>query len=316
MNEIMTMGEIIVEIMRTEVDATLDKAGMFKGPFPSGAPAIFIDTVARLGHKAAIVGGVGDDDFGKCVLTRLTSDGVDCSNVLINDRISTGCAFVMYYSDGDRKFLFHIGNSPAVLAPVPDRSKVEGLKYFHIMGCSMMAEISFGRRIVETAKMAKECGAKITFDPNIRPELMKDPEANDLVAQVLDMTSIFMPGKSELRLLSGKDDIEEAVKELFRVKPLLEIIALKNGKKGCVIYTREEKIEFGVYAVKPLDATGAGDSFDGAFLCGLIEGKDLLSCAKLATAAASLNTAAFGPMEGKISVENVENMIKENNMEE
>ena len=84
-NEIMTMGEIIVEIMRDGVEKPLDKAETFKGPYPSGAPAIFIDTVARLGHKAAIVGGVGDDDFGKCLLDRLEGDGVDCSNIIKND---------------------------------------------------------------------------------------------------------------------------------------------------------------------------------------------------------------------------------------
>lgn len=315
MNEIMTMGEIIVEIMRGDVDMPLDKPGIFKGPYPSGAPAIFIDTVARLGHKAAIVGGVGDDDFGKCLTERLENDGVDTSCIIKNDRISTGCAFVMYYSDGDRKFIFHIGNTPAVLAPAPADEKLDGLKFFHIMGCSVMSELKFGRRIVDTAKKAYEKGAKISFDPNIRPELMKDPESMDLVNEIMDMTAVFMPGKSELRMLSGKEDIEEAVKELFTTKPGLEIIALKNGKKGCIIYTRDERIEFGVYAVTPVDATGAGDSFDGAFLCGLLEGKSLLDAAKFATAAASLNTAAFGPMEGKISRENVEKMIEEDNLE-
>ena len=174
----------------------------------------------------------------------------------------------------------------------------------------------FMRQALEEAKKAFEKGAKVSFDPNIRPELMKDPESMDLVNEIMDMTAVFMPGKSELRMLSGKEDIEEAVKELFATKPQLEIIALKNGKKGCVIYTRDEKIEFGVYAVTPVDATGAGDSFDGAFLCGLLEGKSLLDAAKFATAAASLNTAAFGPMEGKISRENVEKMIEENNLEQ
>lgn len=315
MNEIMTMGEMIVEIMRSDVDMPLDKAGVFKGPYPSGAPAIFIDTVARLGHKAAIVGGVGDDDFGKCLLDRLESDGVDTSMVIKNDRISTGCAFVMYYSDGERKFIFHIGNTPAVLAPAPTPEKLDGLKFFHVMGCSMMADPSFGRKIADTAKAAREKGAKVSFDPNIRPELMKDESSLKLVNEVLDITSVFLPGKSELRMLSGEDDIEKAVKNLFAKKPCLEIIALKNGKKGCVIYTRDEKVEFGVYAVTPVDATGAGDSFDAAFLCGLIEGADILSAAKLATAAASLNTAAFGPMEGKISRENAKKMIREDNLE-
>ena len=315
MAEIMTMGEIIVEIMRDGVDQPLYKAGVFRGPFPSGAPAIFIDTVARLGHKAAIVGGVGDDDFGKCLLDRLTGDGVDCSSVIKNDRISTGCAFVTYFSDGERKFIFHIGNTPAVLAPAPAAEKLEGLKYFHIMGCSLMADLTYGRRIVDTMRAAKAAGAKVSFDPNIRPELMKDPEAKDLITAVLEETSVFLPGKSELRMLSGCEDIDAAVQELFRTKPGLEIIALKNGKKGCIIYTRDTEFAFGVYKVPVLDATGAGDSFDGAFLCALLEGKSIEDAAKMATAAASLNTAAFGPMEGAISRENVEAMIAANELE-
>ncbi len=315
MAEIMTMGEIIVEIMRDGVDQPLDKAGVFRGPYPSGAPAIFIDTVARLGHGAAIVGGVGDDDFGKCLLERLEGDGVDCSSVIKNDRISTGCAFVTYFSDGERKFIFHIGNTPAVLAPAPSMEKLAGLGFFHIMGCSLMADMAFGHRIVETMRAAKAAGARISFDPNVRPELMKDPEAKELIAAVLEQTNVFLPGKSELRMLSGCQDIEEAVQELFRVHPALEIIALKNGKKGCVIYTREKQFAFGVYAVPVLDATGAGDSFDGAFLCALLEGKSIEDAAKMATAAASLNTAAFGPMEGDISRENVEKMIADNILE-
>ena len=61
MAEILTVGEILVEIIRGKVGIGLDESTTFKGPFASGAPAIFIDTVANLGHKAAIIGGVGDD---------------------------------------------------------------------------------------------------------------------------------------------------------------------------------------------------------------------------------------------------------------
>ena len=111
MPEIITMGEAIVEIMRAELDSPLNEPGLFKGPYPSGAPAIFIDTVARLGHTSAIVSGVGRDDFGDLLLTRLKKDGVDTSMILTDDRASTGCAFVMYESSGDRKFIFHIGNT-------------------------------------------------------------------------------------------------------------------------------------------------------------------------------------------------------------
>ena len=315
MAEIITMGEMIVEIMRATVDEPLDRAGTFKGPYPSGAPAIFIDTVARLGHSAKIIGGVGDDDFGKCLLTRLEGDGVDVSDVIINDRISTGCAFVTYFADGSRKFIFHIGNTPAVLAPAPAPEKLLGAKFVHIMGCSMMADLAFGRKIVDSMICANEQGAKVSFDPNIRPELMKDPEAMDLVAAVMQRMNVYMPGVGELLQFSGKDSVEEAVKYYFE-NPNLELIVLKDGSRGCHIYDRTGKIfSFGVYKAKPVDATGAGDSFDAAFLCGLIEGKSIEDATKLATAAATLNIAAFGPMEGKINRANCDAIIAENNIQ-
>ena len=315
MADIITMGEIIVEIMRASVDEPLDRAGTFRGPFPSGAPAIFIDTVARLGHTAKIIGGVGKDDFGKCLLDRLSGDGVDVSDVVENDRISTGCAFVTYFADGSRKFIFHIGNTPAVLAPAPAAEKLAGAKFFHIMGCSMMADLSFGRRIVDAMKSANDQGAKVSFDPNIRPELMKDPEAMDLVAAVMERMNVYMPGVGELLQFSGCKTVEDAVAHCFK-NPNLELIVLKDGSRGCRIFDKTgEVFSFGVYKAKPVDATGAGDSFDAAFLCGLIEGKSVADAAKMATAAATLNIAAFGPMEGKINRENVDAIIKENNIQ-
>ena len=71
MASIWTMGELLVEIMRPQAGLGMAAPGPWIGPYPSGAPAIFIDTVARLGHGAGIIGGVGEDDFGRCVVERL-----------------------------------------------------------------------------------------------------------------------------------------------------------------------------------------------------------------------------------------------------
>ena len=300
------MGEMIVEIMRDKVDQPLDKAGVFLGPYPSGAPAIFIDTAARLGQGAGIISGVGCDDFGKNLLDRLNADGVDTSLVLQDPTCSTGCAFVMYYSDGERKFIFHIGNTPAAKAKAPD--EVPESDFFHVMGCSLMASDEFGAEIVKTAEKFRAKGAKISFDPNIRPELMGGA---DNAKKILEMTSVFLPGVAELKMMAGCDTVEESVKKCFE-NPVLEIIALKRGSKGCTIYTRDESFDFGIYPIVPVDATGAGDSFDAAFLCGLVDGKPMMDCIRQATSAASLNTAAFGPMEGKINPETVAKLIADN----
>lgn len=80
-------------------------------------------------------------------------------------------------------------------------------------------------------------------------------------------------------MLTGKETVEEAVEECFK-NPELEILALKQGSRGSKIYTKEKTVETGIYRIQPVDATGAGDSFDAAFICGLCEGKRIEEAAK------------------------------------
>ena len=110
---ILTIGEILVEIMATTPGVGFREPIQLLGPFPSGAPAIFIDQVAHLGHPAAMVGTVGDDDFGRVNLDRLRRDGVDVSAIRIDPDAVTGSAFVRYRPDGQRDFVFNIRQSAA-----------------------------------------------------------------------------------------------------------------------------------------------------------------------------------------------------------
>ena len=312
MAEVWTMGELLCEVMRPDIDMPLDRPGVFSGPYPSGAPAIFIDTVARLGHTAGIIGGVGKDDFGKCLLDRLRRSGVDCSQITQYDDGTTGVAFVTYFGDGSRRFLYHFPDTPATRPVAPDLGKLgDDICWFHIMGCSLMAKITFGQEIIKLMKELAGEGVKISFDPNIRPELMKDSYISQIIQEVMEHCSVLFPGRAELLMVSGKENAEDAIEACFK-NPKLDVIALKDGAKGVTIYTRDDKISLGVYPVQVKDPTGAGDCFDGAFLCGLLEGKTMLEAAKIASAAAALNTAAFGPMEGDISKSGIERMIKEN----
>ncbi len=338
MPRIMTMGELLCEIMRPGEDMELFETGDFKGPYPSGAPGIFISTAARLGCSSGIIAGVGKDDFGKNIIDRLHKDGVDCRWIMESGKGSTGVAFVMYYGNGERKFIFHMDNTPAVWPKAPGSlDGMEDTEYFHIMGCSLMASVEFGQEILKAMGMFSQKGAKISFDPNVRPELLREPKAFDMVREAFEGCNIFMPGVQELKMLTGKgkskggasgspdggigmagkegiekEDIAEAVEIAFENKNL-EILVLKNGSKGSSVYTRKGlEVEMGVYPVKQLDATGAGDSFDAAFICGLAQGKSLKEAAQMGAAAGALNAAAFGPMEGVITPQNIEKMIGEN----
>ena len=313
MAKILIMGELLVEVMRPAEDIPLYKSDYFRGPFPSGAPGIFISTAARLGHQAAIISGVGKDDFGKNILDRLKKDGVDISRVLVTDKGNTGVAFVTYFADGERKFLFYMDNSPCVMAKAPkEPGDLADTDYMHVMGCSLMSSMDFAEEILKTIKMMKECGAKISFDPNVRLEMMRDPAALTMLKRVFSMSSILMPGVSELLLLTGEETVDQAVKKAFESENL-ELLVLKDGSRGSKIYTREGlAFTQNIYKVEQADATGAGDCYDAAFICALAEGKSIREAAQEGAAAGALNAAAFGPMEGAISKESIREMIEKN----
>lgn len=311
MKNIWTMGEMIVEIMRPRAEMPHGVTDVYMGPYASGAPAIMISASARMGAKCGIIGGVGQDAHGRMIVDRLECCGVDCSKVLRSADKSTGNAFVMYHDDGSREFIFHIAGTAATQCAVPELSDVQEPGYFHLMGCSLTADQDYCHRILQTAQLFREKGAKISFDPNIRPELLKDGDFKSIVDPIMAHCSVLLPGVSELKMLAGKDTVEEAVETLFE-NPVLEVIALKQGAKGCKVYTRESVHVIPACKVEEKDATGAGDCFDGAFLAALVAGEDVFTAARWGNAVGALNAAAFGPLEGDISPETVAQMLAQN----
>lgn len=311
MSEIWTMGELLVEIMRPEPGLDLCRPGPFVGPFPSGAPGIFIDTAARLGRTAVIVSGVGDDDFGRCILNRFRRDGVNTDFIEVFPGKSTGVAFVSYQESGSRSFIFHWDGTPAVMAQVPPADRVKAPAFFHVMGCSLMANDVFRERVFEAVGLFASRGARITFDPNIRFELLRDRSVQALVAPILRHCAILFPGEKELELLSGQGDPARAAEALFEHYPL-ETIVLKRGSRGCRVYPRAgEALDVPAFPVCEKDPTGAGDCFDAGYLCGVLEGRTEAEAARVASACGALNAQAFGPMEGDIRPETVEAMLEQ-----
>ncbi|MDR1149511.1 MAG: sugar kinase [Spirochaetaceae bacterium] len=303
MAKIYTMGELLVEIMRIEKDKPLDSTDIFKGPFPSGAPAIFISAAAQLGNHTKIWGGVGHDKFGDMLLKRLAGDGVDISCVNVSDTGATGAAFVSYDGSGEREFIFHLDNTAASdisfveTADIPD--------FFHVMGCSLTINLPVKTQIEHACSYFSAAGAKISFDPNIRPSLLRGRDIMSVAGQIIQCCSIFLPGFDELVLFAeGRTGLKDAAYFLLDRFPALEIIHVKLGKKGSRIITRKIDMDIPVYPIEKkypiVDPTGAGDSFDAAFVSGIAAGMNLEEAARLAAKAGAINSTALGPMAGDI----------------
>ena len=295
MYDIITVGEILVEILTDHVGQKFSEPGKLLGPYPSGAPAIAIDQAGRMGAKAAIIAKVGKDDFAKVNLDRLAADGVDVSHVKVTESNSTGTAFVTYFENGDRQFIFHFSHAACgELAPSDiDIEAVCSSKYLHIMGCSITASPSMGAAVMEAVRIAAQNGVKISFDPNIRPELLKG-QIMDYYHTILEACDVLLTGKSELKILFG--DPNSGIRDLLSKKD--RIVVVKDGSRGTELYTRAEAFYTDTYKAVEVDPTGAGDCFDGTFLAILASDSDLKTAVRYANAAGALGVEKRGPMEG------------------
>lgn len=126
MCKVLTIGEVLVEIVATTRGDGFLTPQPLVGPFPSGAPAIFIDQVGRMVTPCAIISRIGDDDFGRLNIERLRADGVDVSGIEIAPGETTGSAFVRYRDDGSRAFVYNIRKAACGKLAVTRLGPMEG----------------------------------------------------------------------------------------------------------------------------------------------------------------------------------------------
>ncbi len=305
----MTMGEILVEIMATRRGQSFREPGDLVGPFASGAPAIFIDQVARLGLPAGIVGCVGDDEFGMLNIDRLKRDGVDTSTIQVHKQSVTGSAFVTYRHDGERDFIFNITNSAStqLSAAYVTEGTLKTCGHFHVMGSSL-----FSFRIIDAMKkaieMVRKQGGTISFDPNIRKEMLKIPEMRETLLYILEFTDIFLPSQHEVTLLANASSEEGAVKEILAMG--VKEIVIKRGNKGCSYFDSTTRIDEMANPIEEVDPTGAGDCFGATYVTCRQIGKSQRDSLRYANAAGALAISKKGPMEGTSSFSEIESYLK------
>lgn len=293
-----TIGEILVEIMAVDRGTGFLEPTALVGPYPSGAPAIFIDQCARIGGSAGIIACVGDDDFGRVNVTRLRSDGADISAISINPDFPTGSAFVRYRNDGSRDFVFNIAKSAAAKIDLTSaaRALIDRSGHLHVMGTALA--IPGAAEIIEHAvTVIKGRGGSISFDPNVRKELLGDTETRTRFAGLVDIADLILPSGEELFVAAGGEDEGEAIRALFGRNA--GEVALKRGADGSTVFTREgQRIDCPGFVVEEIDPTGAGDCFGGAYVACRRLGMPIEQALNYANAAGARNVTVMGPMEG------------------
>jgi tagatose kinase len=297
MSKVMTMGEILVEIMARDVGQSFRQPGVLLGPYASGAPAIFIDQVGKIGCPAGMIGCVGEDDFGHLNTERLHADGVDVSAINFLPDVTTGSAFVTYKSDGERDFVFNIVNSASARLNV-EHVTVDALKdcaHFHVMGSSL-----FSDPIVEAMKKAvrlvKLQGGTVSFDPNIRKEILKSTAMRMALTHFLTHTDIFLPSGVEVSMLVEASTEDQAISQLLSMG--VKEVVIKRGAAGASYIDVDQRINVAPIAVTEVDPTGAGDCFGGTYVACRQLGMEPDEALRFANAAGAFAVTKRGPMEG------------------
>lgn len=309
---VFSLGELLVEIFRDGRDVPFDRPGGFLGPYPSGAPAIFIHALSCLGCSTGYFATVGQDDFGKCLTDKLEQSGVCTDWIVKLDDWTTGVAFTHFRSDGSREFIYHSGRAAVgQLGPEHlDRNALAECEWLHLCGNVLGISEKTREASYEAVRIVRENGGRISFDPNIRFELMKQEEIWSLCGPVVKCSTAVFPSGVEAQHLAGVEGEDEACRKLLTAGP--SMVALKQGEKGCKVFTQEAELEVPSYPVTEVDPTGAGDCFDAGFVYGLLSGWDLARCARFANAVGALTVTKQGAMEAEIHLAEVCEFMKGN----
>ncbi len=292
------VGEILVEIVATTTGNGFAEAQPLIGPFPSGAPAIFIDQCGRIGGAAAMIGAVGDDDFGRVNTGRLARDGVDVSAISVDAEYPTGTAFVRYRADGSRDFVFNIAKSAAarfgLAAPV--EAVIARAGHIHVMGSALT--MPSAREVIGCAvARIKARGGSLSVDPNLRKELRADAETRALFERLVAQADLLLPSGEELEVAAGVTGEGAALARLFALG--VKEIALKRGGAGASVFAADgSRTDCAALSVQERDPTGAGDCFGGAYVACRRLGMPVAQALAYANAAGARNVTFLGPMEG------------------
>lgn len=285
-SRIVTIGELLVEFIPCNPNGKLSESGeMIKTA--SGSSGIFAAAVAQLGTESGFIGQIGRDLLSQFVINVVNEQGVDTKCIKVADDGQIGLSFVEYMENG-RNFQYYRDNSVGSLLDENgvDDEYISESAVLHYPGMLLELSQSMQRACIKAVNVARKNGVMVSFDPNIRKELIQKEGAVDRLKWAVAQSDIISPTLDEAKFITGEEDINKIINKLHAMGP--KIIAITQDENGSIISCQGECINFGGYKVDVIDPTGAGDTFSGAMLVGILKGWDLEKIGKFANAAGSL----------------------------
>jgi len=260
---------------------------------------------ARQGAHVGYLTHIGADAFGRSFLDLWQAEGVDTSTVRAVEGGQTGIYFVTHGPDGHEFSYFRAGSAASRMTPADlPRAALEATQILHVSGISQAISESAADTVFAAMEIVRAAGGRVSYDSNLRLKLWPLDRARAIIHAGMAMADIALPGLEDAQLLTGLKD-PDAIAD-FYLGLGAGIVALTLGAEGTLVSTPEARAHLPARCVRAVDATGAGDTFDGAFLARIILGDDPFAAADYANAAAAIAVRGYGavaPMPHRASVE-------------
>lgn len=249
---------------------------------------------ARMGARVAYLTQVGDDAFGDQFMHLWQAEGVYACGVKRVPGGQTGIYFVTHTSQGHSFTYRRAGSAASLMAPGSfDLSLLSRTRGLHVSGISQAISTSACDVVFEALKLARQHGARISYDLNFRPRLWPAARALAIAEATLPQCDLFFPSIDEVQTLTGLG--EPAAILAWAHEQGVPQVVLKLGADGCLVsHVGNTPIAVPGRLVEAIDATGAGDCFAGALLARLAAGDHLVQAARAANVAAALSTQGLG----------------------
>ena len=313
--DVVALGELLIDFTENGMSA---QGNPVLEANPGGAPCNVLAMLNKLGKKTAFIGKVGNDVFGRQLAEAVRQSGTDTTNLIFDDTVHTTLAFVHTFSDGEREFSFY-RNPGADMMLKKEEIQEDILKEAKIFHFGTLSSTHEGVREATryAIEIAKQNGALISFDPNLREPLWNTLEdARKEIAYGLSKCDILKISDNELAFMTGTEDYSKGV-EMLRAQYDIKVIFVTLGKDGSRAYCKDKMAEQPTFSqIKPVEKTGAGDTFEGCALHYLLEHdldslteQDLSDLLLFANAGASLVTTRNGALKVMPDKAEIENLI-------
>lgn len=259
--DVVALGELLIDFTENGIS---EQGNPVMEANPGGAPCNVLAMLGRLSYKTGFIGKVGDDMFGRQLKDAIVEVGISTEGLIMDKEVHTTLAFVHTFEDGDRDFSFYRNPGADMMLTEDDLDEemIRGCRIFHYGSLSMTAEGCY-EATKKAITIAKESGAVISFDPNLREPLWDSLDnAKEKIAYGISECDVLKIADNEIEWFTGEKDYTKGVEVLKENYPNLKLVLVSLGKEGSMAFTDSSSVTIAPFIQEDtIETTGAGDTF-------------------------------------------------------